>query len=110
MYSPEILTTFRRGLVDIAQLDSPSGRWNCFSYGPPVLTTEVFPEDLDTTSIALLTLDIDDSVKQKTMDDILQYLNPDGLAYVGCPPLDVPLNPTKTRFSSVLLRLRQAEA
>ncbi|KAJ0301589.1 hypothetical protein COL516b_007560 [Colletotrichum fioriniae] len=80
------------GLVDIAQLDSPSGRWNCFSYGPPVLTTEVFPEDLDTTSIALLTLDIDDSVKQKTMDDILQYLNPDGLAYCyfdsGRPRLD----------------------
>ncbi|KAI3535680.1 hypothetical protein CSPX01_11204 [Colletotrichum filicis] len=80
------------GLVDIAQHNPPSGQWNCFSYGPPVLTTEVFPEDLDTTSIALLTLDVDFDVKQKAMDNILQFLNPDGLAYCyfdpGRPRLD----------------------
>ncbi|KAK7458292.1 hypothetical protein Landi51_01115 [Colletotrichum acutatum] len=80
------------GLVDIAQLNPPSGQWNCFSYGPPVLTTEVFPEDLDTTSIALLTLDVDFDVKQKAMDNIFQFLNPDGLAYCyfdpGRPRLD----------------------
>lgn len=50
-----------------------------------MLTTEVFPEDLDTTSIALLTLDLDFDVKKKAMDNILQFLNPDGLAYVGFP-------------------------
>lgn len=77
---------FPRGLVDIAQLNPPSGQWNCFPYGPPVLTTEVFPDDLDTTSIALLTLDVDVDVKHKAMDNILQFLNPDGLAYVGCSP------------------------
>ncbi|KAK1633506.1 Haloacid dehalogenase-like hydrolase-domain-containing protein, partial [Colletotrichum phormii] len=80
------------GLVDIAQLNPPSGHWNVFSYGPPVLTTEVYPEDLDTTSMALLTLDVDFDVKQKTMDDILKYLSPDGLAYCyfdpGRPRLD----------------------
>ncbi|KXH65328.1 hypothetical protein CNYM01_00905 [Colletotrichum nymphaeae SA-01] len=80
------------GLVDIAQLNPPSGQWNCFPYGPPVLTTEVFPEDLDTTSIAILTLVVDFDVKQKAMDNILQYLNPDGLAYCyfdpGRPRLD----------------------
>ncbi|KAL2884401.1 hypothetical protein SGCOL_000346 [Colletotrichum sp. CLE4] len=57
-----------------------------------LLTTEVYPEDLDTTSMALLTLDIDFDVKQKTMDDILKYLSPDGLAYCyfdpGRPRLD----------------------
>ncbi|KXH66335.1 hypothetical protein CSAL01_03929 [Colletotrichum salicis] len=89
----EMLTsTFLKGLVDIAQLNPPSGHWNVFSYGPPVLTTEVYPEDLDTTSMALLTLDVDFDVKQETMNDILKYLSPDGLVYCyfdpGRPRLD----------------------
>lgn len=56
-----------------------------FAYGPPVLTTDTYPDDLDTTTLALLKLDVTEDVKHKTMDDMLQYMNPDGLVYVSDP-------------------------
>ena len=54
-----------------------------FAYGPPVLTTDTYPDDIDTTTLALLKLDVTEDVKHKTMDDMLQCMNPDGLVYVG---------------------------
>ncbi|KIM94467.1 hypothetical protein OIDMADRAFT_45810 [Oidiodendron maius Zn] len=68
-------------LVDIRQLDSPTGRWNMWAYGPPQLTTESYPDDLDTTTLALLQLDVSVDLKHKAMDGMLQFLNPDGLFY-----------------------------
>lgn len=54
-----------------------------FPYGPPVLTTDTYPDDVDTTALALLKLDVPDVVKHKCMDDILENRNSDGLVYVG---------------------------
>lgn len=77
------MLSYLRSLVDIAQSNPPNGRWNMFAYGPPILTTDTYPDDLDTTTVALLTLDIPEHVKHKTMDDMLNYMNSDGLLYVG---------------------------
>ncbi|KAH8126190.1 HAD-like protein [Trichoderma asperelloides] len=68
-------------LVHIGQLNPSNGRWNVFPYGPPVLTTDTYPDDVDTTALALLKLDVPDAVKHKTMDDILENRNSDGLVY-----------------------------
>ncbi|PTB36219.1 hypothetical protein M441DRAFT_151448 [Trichoderma asperellum CBS 433.97] len=68
-------------LVHIGQLNPPNGRWNVFPYGPPVLTTDTYPDDVDTTALALLKLDVPDVVKHKCMDDILENRNSDGLVY-----------------------------
>ena len=58
---------------------------NMWAYGPPQLTTESYPDDLDTTTLALLQLDIPANARHKAMDGMLQFLNPDGLFYVGGP-------------------------
>ncbi|KAJ5019550.1 hypothetical protein K4K57_012691 [Colletotrichum sp. SAR 10_99] len=70
-------------LVRIGQMSPETGHWNVFAYGAPVLTTDTYPDDLDTTSLALLTLDATERIKEKAMDDMLKFMNPDGLAYVG---------------------------
>lgn len=56
-----------------------------FAYGPPVLSTNTYPDDLDTAALALMTLDVAEEIIHKTMDDMLYYLNPDGLVYVSDP-------------------------
>jgi hypothetical protein len=51
--------------------------------GKPKLTTDYFPNDLDTTSIALTTLRMKDEVAASVLDEMLQYVNEDGLVLVG---------------------------
>lgn len=51
--------------------------------GKPKLTTDYFPKDLDTTSIALTTLRMKDEVAASVLDEMLQYVNSDGLILVG---------------------------
>lgn len=50
--------------------------------GKPLLTTEVFPYDLDTTSVALMVMKPDEAVVQSVMDEMLQYVNTDGIIQV----------------------------
>lgn len=99
---------FCRDLVRIGQTSPETGHWNVFAYGAPVLTTDTYPDDLDTTSLALLTLDVTESIKEKTMDDMLKFMNPDGLAYVGdTMTVRRKLQTNKCRIL-VLLRPKQA--
>ncbi|KAJ6625602.1 Haloacid dehalogenase-like hydrolase-domain-containing protein [Mycena sp. CBHHK59/15] len=68
------LTEDRR-LVDI--VEHPRA-WNFFQ-GKGTLTTETFPFDLDTTSIALTVLKRDKEVACSVMDEMLQYTDADGI-------------------------------
>ncbi|PPQ66159.1 hypothetical protein CVT26_010882 [Gymnopilus dilepis] len=58
------------------------GQFNFFQHGG-VLTTQEFPNDLDTTSIGLTVSDhIDTATKHKVMDEMLKYQNSDGIMQV----------------------------
>ena len=50
--------------------------------GKPLLTTERFPNDLDTTSLALMVTDCDDKVVNSVLDEMLGYVNEDGIIMV----------------------------
>ena len=44
------------------------------------MTSQVFPNDLDTTSIGLtVTSHVDFATKMSVMDEMLQYVNKDGI-------------------------------
>ncbi|KDR84666.1 hypothetical protein GALMADRAFT_220311 [Galerina marginata CBS 339.88] len=58
------------------------GQFNFFQNGG-VLTTELFPNDLDTTSLGLTISDhVDSATKHKVMDEMLKYQNSDGIIQV----------------------------
>ncbi|KAI0089935.1 HAD-like domain-containing protein [Irpex rosettiformis] len=69
--------TGQRELVDLAS-QSVSGRWNFFK-GKPVLTTTEYPNDIDTTSIAMTVLQHDKELIQRVMDEMLAFKSPDGI-------------------------------
>ncbi|KAG6841897.1 hypothetical protein C0991_005627 [Blastosporella zonata] len=52
--------------------------WNFFQ-GKGQLTTEKFPFDLDTTSLALTVLRRDKEIASSVMDEMLEYMGPDGI-------------------------------
>ncbi|EQK97641.1 HAD-like protein [Ophiocordyceps sinensis CO18] len=66
-----------RSLVALRHQDTKR-RWNFYS-GAPVLTTESFPDDLDTTSLAFLNLEHDEATVRATMDDMLACCDQDGI-------------------------------
>ena len=47
------------------------------------MTSKIFPDDLDTTTLALLVLDVDKDVIHSVMDEILEYCNVDGYPLVN---------------------------
>lgn len=49
----------------------------------PVLTDSNFPDDLDTTTLAFLGLEMAKEVTKSVMDDMLKYINSDGLLLVS---------------------------
>jgi hypothetical protein len=51
--------------------------------GRPLLTTEDFPFDVDTTSLALTILDRDKELISSVMDEMLDYVDSDGIIQVG---------------------------
>ncbi|KAJ7465007.1 Haloacid dehalogenase-like hydrolase-domain-containing protein [Mycena latifolia] len=54
--------------------------WNFFQGSPPAtLTTDVFPPDLDTTSLALSIIKPDAATVHSVMDEMLEYVNTDGI-------------------------------
>ena len=74
--------------------------------GKPITASEL-PPDLDTTSIGLTVIQPDDRVVNEVLDEILQYVTPDGMAMVNtCHPLvtHTSANPPATD----LLRCRAA--
>ncbi|KAJ7924857.1 Haloacid dehalogenase-like hydrolase-domain-containing protein [Mycena leptocephala] len=62
-------------LIDI--VEHPRA-WNFF-HGKGTLTTEAFPFDLDTTSIGLTVMKRDKGVVGSVMDEMLQYMDSDGI-------------------------------
>lgn len=58
-------------------MDHPN-KWNFFR-DQPLLTTEDFPFDLDTTSIGTLATRRDDGTANLVMDEMLQYRDEDGI-------------------------------
>ena len=42
-----------------------------------------FPDDLDTTALALLVLPLEDSLTSSVLDDMLSYVNEDGSVQVS---------------------------
>ncbi|KAH9164229.1 Haloacid dehalogenase-like hydrolase-domain-containing protein, partial [Lactarius sanguifluus] len=65
--------TNKRELVNY--VDHPR-TWNFFREGP-VLTTDEFPPDLDTTSVGLMVTQPDEHVFDSVMDEMLQYTTTD---------------------------------
>ena len=49
----------------------------------PVLTTDEFPPDLDTTSIGLMITQPDDQVFDSVMNEMLEYTNSDSITMVS---------------------------
>ncbi|KAF7376184.1 Alpha-D-glucose-1-phosphate phosphatase YihX [Mycena sanguinolenta] len=70
--------TDNRDLVDI--VEHPRA-WNFF-HGKGTLTTETFPFDLDTTSLGLTVMKSDKEVANSVMDEMLQYIDSDGIVLV----------------------------
>ncbi|KAG6897904.1 hypothetical protein C0992_009388 [Termitomyces sp. T32_za158] len=64
-----------RTLVDL--VEHPRN-WNFFQ-GKGQLTTEQFPSDLDTTSLALTVLRRDKKLAYSVMEEMLEYIGPDGI-------------------------------
>ncbi|KAG6869126.1 hypothetical protein C0993_001691 [Termitomyces sp. T159_Od127] len=64
-----------RTLVDL--VEHPRN-WNFFQ-GKGQLTTEQFPFDLDTTSLALIVLRRDKELAFSVMEEMLEYVGPDGI-------------------------------
>ncbi|CAI7630045.1 unnamed protein product [Penicillium pancosmium] len=61
----------------LVNLKCPPRLWNFFS-GSPKYTTEVYPDDLDTTSLALTTLNYDSDLAHSILDEMLDYVDEDG--------------------------------
>ncbi|KAJ7251471.1 Haloacid dehalogenase-like hydrolase-domain-containing protein [Mycena haematopus] len=68
--------TDNRDLVNI--VEHPRA-WNFFRSGKGTLTTETFPFDLDTTSLGLTVVKNDKEVASSVMDEMLQYIDSDGI-------------------------------
>lgn len=67
--------TDNRNLVN---LNDTHRTWNFFQ-GKPLLTTEEFPFDLDTTSLGLTVMGGPEDVAHSVMDDMLDYIDDDGI-------------------------------
>ncbi|KAJ6564821.1 hypothetical protein B0H19DRAFT_942055, partial [Mycena capillaripes] len=75
--------TGARDLVDIVEYPEA---WNFF-HGTrnSIQPTESYPCDLDTTSLALIIMDRDERVVQSVMDEMLKYVDSDGIILVRIP-------------------------
>ncbi|KAI0029804.1 HAD-like domain-containing protein [Vararia minispora EC-137] len=69
--------THQRRLVKLIDY-SATGKWNFFR-DRPALTTAEFPYDMDTTSIGLTVLEYDPTIANYVMDEMLSYLDEDGI-------------------------------
>ncbi|KAG2074605.1 hypothetical protein BDR04DRAFT_1173187 [Suillus decipiens] len=67
--------TDNRNLVNLTDTHRT---WNFFQ-GKPLLTTEEFPSDLDTTSLGLTVMGGPEDVAHSVMDDMLDYIDDDGI-------------------------------
>ncbi|KAK2589419.1 hypothetical protein QQS21_012905 [Conoideocrella luteorostrata] len=66
------------GDEDLIEIEPHEMTWNFF-IGTPVITPTEFPDDLDTTSLALTVLNKPDHVAHRILDHMLKYVNEDGI-------------------------------
>lgn len=67
---------------NIVSLVEHEREWNFFQ-GKPILTTEAFPCDLDTTSVALTVTGRSKEVISSVLDEMLNYVDKDGIVQVS---------------------------
>jgi len=67
---------------NLVYLTEHEREWNFF-HEKPILTTEHFPCDLDTTSIALTVTGRSKEVISSVMDEMLNYVDKDGIIQVS---------------------------
>ncbi|KAJ5721610.1 HAD-like protein [Penicillium malachiteum] len=65
----------------LVELRRPPCLWNFFS-GKPKYTSQVYPDDMDTTALALVVLDYEPELAHSILDEMLNYVNEDGLVQV----------------------------
>ncbi|KAJ5541536.1 HAD-like protein [Penicillium frequentans] len=63
--------------VSLVNLKCPSRLWNFFS-GDPKYTSDTYPDDLDTTSLGLLTVPPDPTIVHSVLDEMHDYIDEDG--------------------------------
>ncbi|KAJ5150903.1 HAD-like protein [Penicillium canariense] len=63
--------------VSLVNLKCPPRLWNFFS-GDPKYTSDTYPEDLDTTSLGLLTIPLDPAIVHSILDEMHDYIDEDG--------------------------------
>ncbi|KAM4055915.1 HAD-like protein [Hirsutella rhossiliensis] len=66
------------GDAGLVEIDTHEVTWNYF-IGPPILTQADFPNDLDTTALALTILKQPDQVIHEAINRMLEFVNEDGL-------------------------------
>ncbi|EJF65408.1 hypothetical protein DICSQDRAFT_144065 [Dichomitus squalens LYAD-421 SS1] len=76
----QLLILEATGDRSLVQLTEPPRYWNYFQ-GKGILTYEKFPDDLDTTSLGLVTLKPPKEHCESIMDEMLTCLSEDGLPY-----------------------------
>lgn len=59
----------------------PPRLWNFFS-GKPKYTSKVYPDDMDTTALALVVLDYEPELAHSILDEMLNYVDEYGLVQV----------------------------
>ncbi|KAI1500548.1 Haloacid dehalogenase-like hydrolase-domain-containing protein [Biscogniauxia marginata] len=74
----QLLIVSCTGNRSLVALEDHERTWNYF-IGDPVLTTSIYPHDMDTTAVALLTLDYPEEVKHSVMDEMLNFVTADGI-------------------------------
>jgi len=76
--------------------------WNFFQ-GKPILTTEAFPCDLDTTSLALTVTGRPKEVISSVLDQMLNYVDKDGIVQVSpvSPPIHFSVPDLHQSFNSL---------
>ncbi|KAE8155970.1 HAD-like domain-containing protein [Aspergillus tamarii] len=74
----QLLILEATGDKSLVSLEYHQKSWN-FLQGSPILTTEIFPDDVDTTSLALMTLLTDGKTANLLLDHIFGLVNADGI-------------------------------
>ncbi|KAF7168772.1 hypothetical protein CNMCM5623_001665 [Aspergillus felis] len=74
----QLLILEATGDRSLVNLEYQQGSWNFFQ-GEPPSTSEAFPDDVDTTSIALMILPADDGTVNSVLDEISEVVSDEGI-------------------------------
>ncbi|OQE24450.1 hypothetical protein PENSTE_c007G06363 [Penicillium steckii] len=66
---------------NLVEINRPPRLWNFFS-GKPKYTSQLYPDDMDTTALALVILDYEAVIAHSILDELLNYINEEGLVQI----------------------------